>query len=302
MQMNAQKKQLLVWGALALAGVAAAILVLPLLSGPRGPRFEEIFGRTIMKARLVGQMRVSLLAAAEAEKSAVLAETDEASVEFARRAWLSVGQVATALAECKGLVSAQTPDADMLQRFEEGFGEYRKVDEEVLALAVQNTNLKAQALSFDQASAALARMEQALSQHLKAPRGTPQAVQAGRLAARALAEALRIQTLHAPHIMEKTEARMDELEARMAKADKLVRASLASLSDQGGQAAAVPALAAYEDFQKVTAEVVRLSRQNTNVLSLALSLDRKTKVLAVCDEALRALEEKIQADMAKGTR
>ena len=52
----------------------------------------------------------------------------------------------------------------------------------------------------------------------------------------------------------------------------------------------------------MTAEVLRLSRQNTNVRSLALTLDRKTKALAMCEEVLTALEEKVHADMAKATR
>ncbi|MDP3427624.1 MAG: hypothetical protein Q8S17_09645, partial [Humidesulfovibrio sp.] len=116
-------------------------------------------------------------------------------------------------------------------------------------------------------------------------------------------EALRIQALQAPHIMEKTEARMVELEARMTAADTLVRASLSFLSAQlGGKDVGDKALAAYNDFQKITAQVLLLSRENTNVRSLVLTLDRKTKTLAMCDEALRALEDKVHADMAKGTK
>jgi len=300
MEMGANTKRLLIWAALGLAAAAVALLAVYALSGLRGAKFEEIFGRNIQKARLVGRMRVNLYAVAEAEKSAVLAETDEASQEYARLSRLSAEKVAAALAECKGLVSRPSPDADLLRRFEEAFAGFRKVNEEVLGLAVQNTNLKAQALSFEQSSAALARMEQALSPYLEGLRGTPKA---GRVAARALAEALRIQALQAPHIMEKTEARMAELEARMADADRLARASLSYLGNiLGGRDAAVPALAAYEDFHKVTVEVVRLSRENTNVRSLVLTLDRRTKALALCDEALHALEEKIHADMAKGTR
>jgi len=300
METGANKKRILVWGVLGLA-LAGAILLAVAWPTMRNAKFKEIFGRNVQMARLVGSMRVNLYAVAEAEKSAVLADTDEASQEYARLSRLSVGQVDAALAESKGIISTPSPDADLLKNFEQAFGEFRKVNEEVLALAVQNTNLKAQALSFDQSFAALGRMEQALSPFLEGQRGNPKA-KAGRVAARALAEALRIQALQAPHIMEKTEARMTELETRMAAADRLVRASLGSLAEQGGQDAAAPALAAYEDFQKVTGEVVRLSRENTNVRSLVLTLDRKTKTLAMCDEALRAMEAKVHEDMAKGTR
>ena len=308
-----KSKRMLLWAGLGVLVLAGAVLAAVHFSGGQGARFKEIFGRNIQMARLVGRMRVNLSAAAEAEKAAVLAETDEASLEYAKQARESVAQVAAALAESKKLAVTPSPDADLLQRFEQAFAEYRKLDEEVLALAVQNTNLKAQALSFDQATAALARMEQALAPYLDAQRPaspaiSPAAAQQSRLALRALAEALRIQAQHAPHITEKTEARMNELEARMAASDKLVRSSLAALAalagqkGQAGQAGVGPALAAYEDFQKVTAEVLRLSRQNTNVRSLALTLDRKTKALAMCEEVLTALEEKVHADMAKATR
>ncbi|MDO9633310.1 MAG: MCP four helix bundle domain-containing protein [Humidesulfovibrio sp.] len=300
METGANKKRFLICTALGLVAVAAVVFMV--LSGPglQGGKFKEIFGRNVLMARLVGSMRVNLYAVSEAEKSAVLADTDEASVEYARRARLSLDEVAKALAEYKTLVSAPSPDADLLKSFEQAFGEFRKVNEEVLALAVQNTNLKAQALSFDQSFAALGRMEQALSPYLEGQRGNPKA---GRVAARALAEALRIQALQAPHIMEKDEARMTGIEARMGAADTLVRASLAYLSSRlGGKDVADKALVAYNEVLKVTAQVLILSREITNVRSLVLTLDRKTKTLAMCDEALRALEDKVHADMAKGTR
>lgn len=292
------KKNIVIWGAVGLAAVAIVVaLAWPSI---RGAKFKEIFGRNVQKARLVGSMRVNLYAVAEAEKAAVLAETDEASTEYAKRSRLAVEQVAAALAECKALAVEPSPDAEQLKAFEQAFTEFRKVNEEVLALAVQNTNLKAQALSFDQSFAALDRMEQALSPYLEGQRGNPKT---GRVAARALAEALRVQALQAPHIMEKTEARMTEIEARMAAADRLVRASLSFLINRlGEKGAPEQALAAYNDFQKITGEVVRLSRENTNVRSLVLTLDRKTKALAMCDEALRAMEAKVHEDMAKGTK
>lgn len=299
METGANKKRFVLWGALGLVAVAAVLFVVA-WPAMRAAKFKEIFGRNVQMARLVGRMRVNLYAMAEAERSAVLADTDEASQEFARLSRVSVGQVDAAMAECKGIISTPSPDADLLKNFEQAFTEFRKVNEEVLALAVQNTNLKAQALSFDQSFAALARMEQALSPFLEGQSGSPKA---GRVAARALAEALRIQALQAPHIMEKTEARMAELEARMTAADTLARASLSLLSAQpGGQDAAGKALTAYNEFQEITGQVLLLSRENTNVRSLVLTLDRKTKTLAMCDEALRALEDKVHADMAKGTK
>lgn len=288
------------WGLLILA-LALGAMAAAQFAG-RG-KFDDLFGGGMRKARLVGQMRAALYASAEAEKGAVLAETDEASLEYAGRARQELGRVAAALAECQGLTPSGGPEPGLVAAFAGAFAEYRAQSEEILAQAVQNTNLKAQSLSFNESPKALERMERALAPLTGAPAGPKAAPQAA-FALRALLEAQRIQSLHAPHIEEKDDARMDELEARMAEADKRARAALAALSggQPGAALSATEALAAYEDFQKITARIKELSRLNTNVRSLALTLGRSTKLLAACDAALKAYEEKLQADMAKGTR
>lgn len=261
------------------------------LTGSR-QSLDKVYATTVRKAQIVADMRADLYAAAEAEKSAVLADTDQTSVGFANQARASVEKVATGLKSFQGLADA-AQEQGLAKRFEEAFAEYRKVDEEVLGLAVQNTNLKAFALSFGKAAATLGEMEKSLQPLLDGPND-----KAARQAQRALVEALRIQSLHAAHIMEKTDPRMDGLEKDMAGADKAVRTSLAPLGKDGASA-----LAVYERYWKLNTEIVSLSRQNTNVRSFTLSLERKTKVLAACDEALRVLEENIRERMAsKATR
>jgi hypothetical protein len=268
-----------------LAGLALAAL---LLAGSQ-QGLELKYKRVVQEAQLVTDLRVDLFTAAEAEKSAVLAETDQASEDYAAKARAAVERMSANLARLRSMPDSDSTTDKLAEDFDRAFGEYRKVDEEVLRLAVQNTNLKALALSFGEAGAALADMERALGPVQNRPG-----------ALRALTEALRIQSLHAPHIMEKTEARMDALEQGMGRADKAARAALASLPAGPEQASA---LAAYGRYWKTTTEVVRLSRQNTNVRSLTLSLERKTKVLAACNEALRVLEEHLRERMGtKATR
>ncbi len=48
--------------------------------------FEPVFVNDVKKIRLVSEMRVKLNASVEAEKSAVLADTDEASRAYADQA------------------------------------------------------------------------------------------------------------------------------------------------------------------------------------------------------------------------
>lgn len=255
---------------------------------------QTAFRQTLHMTQLAQQLEAALHAAAQSEKQAVMAETDDESRRYAQEARSATDKVAALLAELKQLPLRAPQEADLVARFEASFAEYLKADEDVLGLAVQNTNVKAFALSFGEATATLDELEQTLRPLLTAANNEKQA----RQAQRALTEALRIQALHAPHILEKTDTRMDALDKAMAASDTAVRTALAALGKQGAGA-----LEVYERYWKLTGEIAALSRQNTNVRSLALSLERKTKVLAACDEALRALEEEIRGRMApKGTR
>ena len=52
----------------------------------------------------------------------------------------------------------------------------------------------------------------------------------------------------------------------------------------------------------IHAEIVTLSRRNSNVRSLALSLGRKRTVTAECEDALRALEQALATHEFTATR
>ena len=51
------------------------------------------------------------------------------------------------------------------------------------------------------------------------------------------------------------------------------------------------ASSALDRFMGLNAQIVALSRRNTNVRSLALSLDQKRKLIEPCEETLRALRD-----------
>ena len=168
---------------LALAAFMIALSGLALWYLGRGDHLESAFVRDSQKAQLVSRMRADLYAAAEAEKSAVMAETDAASQDNAKRAQVAADQITLALKEFKALPVGNPEEVERLRRFEDALAEYRKVDEEVLALAVQNSNLKAFALSFGPASEALAKMQQALRPIIDAGGKGGKAAAAGLLAA-----------------------------------------------------------------------------------------------------------------------
>jgi hypothetical protein len=115
--------------------------------------------------------------------------------------------------------------------------------------------------------------------------------------------ALRIQTLLAPHIAEESDRKMDELEAQMTKEDLEARKDLeglASLLKPGSSPDLETAVSDYAKFSGIRAEIIRLSRANTNVRSLALSLNQKRKVMLMCQDALAALEQAIGQEPIAG--
>ena len=108
------------------------------------------------------------------------------------------------------------------------------------------------------------------------------------LAASAVAAVREIQAVQAPHIAEADDAAMIGMEKRMATAEGTAREALKTLATvpPGSRPQLVTAAAALDRFMAVNAEIVVLSRRNSDVRSLALSLGQKRKLTAKCEETL----------------
>jgi hypothetical protein len=251
---------------------------------------------------LVGQMQVALASAAEAEKSAVLAVTDEASTAFADQARAATAELERGRVELGRLLQAGgTPrERELLDQFSAAFTDLRKVDDEVLRLAVKNTNLKASALAFGPAAQALSELDAALVPLAARRAGSPQAAQGQRLADQVRLGTLRVQALLAPHIAEERDDRMDQLEATMNADLGRAQAAMAGLVALAGATEAAPAQAQLERYLELQRQVLALSRENTNVKSLALSLGQKRTTQAVCLEVLAALQQAILEEPIAG--
>jgi hypothetical protein len=244
--------------------------------------------------RLAGELHVELTKAAEASNRAVMADTDEASAaaaDEARRAREIVEKNREALRPLLQSLGYRG-DLQLLADFDARFGEYRKVDDEILPLAVENTNLKAQRLSFGPAQQAAEEFRSAIEAAASAAKGSccGEAV-----ANRARVALLEIQVLQAPHIAEADDAAMTKLEDRMRALAAAARAAVEELK-------APDAAAALDRFLRINDEIVSLSRRNSNVRSLALALGRKRMVTAECEDDLRALEQALAKHEFSATR
>lgn len=284
----------LVAGTLLLLGLTAAVLLLRNVSGPPGE-----LARKASRLEAVETMRASLAAAAEAEKSAVMALTDEESRTFADQARAHAAAVERTRAWLAASLErgGARDERALLSRFDTAFAELRRVDAELLALAERNSNLKAWALLFGPAAKAADETGEALQRIESRAAADPATLRAAAAVERGV---LHLEVLLAPHIAEEADARMDELEAAMARDDAAVRAALAALAAGAPDDPDVRAAAAgYARSGELRTRILALSRENTNVRSAALSLRAKHRITALCRTALDGLRQAIEDEPPK---
>jgi hypothetical protein len=264
--------------------------------------------RLALKAQgldLVGRMQLDLALASEAEKSAVLAITVQEAQAFADQARARTAALERSRRELESLLSEAGSQAAkvLLIEFSRHFTEFQRIDAELLGLAVKNSNLEAYALTFGPAASVLDEFGAALSRVVAANAQARDAKQVMSLATGAQIGALRIQVLLPPHVAEPSGARMDELEARMAEADEQVRGDLERLGALPGLADKPDlelAASRYARFCELEDQILALSRANTDVLSLSLSLSQKRKLMLVCHETLDNLAEAVRKEPTEG--
>jgi len=251
------------------------------------------------KRRLTAVIQANLMSSAASEKSAVLADTDEASKTFAEEAQHATAAVEADRRVLGGLIEGGgIPDqVERMASFNDCWGRYQEADREILELAVENTNLKALRLSLGPATEALERMQSAMEQFL----GNSGSVDVVRSAYRATNAALRIHSLESKHIAEASDAGMDAIEAQMKAFDAQAGEAFAALA-AAADASLLPnvdtARNAYAEFQKINSEVLSLSRRNSNLRSLTLSLGQKRKVTAECQDRLNGLQESLAQELS----
>ena len=256
--------------------------------------------------RLAADLHVQFKEASDASNRAVMADTDEASVAFASDAEKAAQVIESDVAAlAPQLASFGFPkEIQSLDGFRQHFTEYRTLDRQILALAVENTNLKAQHLSFGPAQQAADGFRDALG---AIPPSVPpkDRCRAEGLVAKATLAVREIQVLQAPHIAEPDDAAMTRMEKEMADLDGVARDALAALAEvvpPGARPLLEPALPALDRFKEVSGQIVMLSRRNTNVRSLDLSLRAKPPLTAACDDSLRALQDALAAEGSTATR
>jgi hypothetical protein len=242
----------------------------------------------------------------DAGNRAVMAGTDETATAYAREAEQATEAVQREADALKPLLTrlGYTGESRLLEEFNDRFSEYRELDRAILGLAIENTNLKAQRLSFGPAQKEADAFRDAL-ESIARTSPAKDAWQVKALTATAVSAVREIQVLQGPHIAEADDAAMTRLEERMAASEKLARGALdalAGLLPPASRPQLNGATAALHRFHDLNTQLVALSRRNSNVRSLALSLGQKRVLTARCEESLHAIQDALNKRAFTGTR
>jgi hypothetical protein len=256
--------------------------------------------------RLASELHVQFTQAVDASNRAVMADKDEVSASAAGEARRARDVAERDIQKLRPMVESlgYRDDLKHLEEFNMSFDEYRRLDDEILSLAIESTNLKAQRLSFGAARDAAAAFRTAIDAAIHG-RSARDPCKVDAIAARARTAVLEIQVLQAPHIAEPEDAVMTRLESEMNASASAATKALDELR-AALPLAATPQLdiagAALTRFLSVHAEIIKLSRRNSNVRSLALSLGRKRTVTATCEARLQAFETALGRHAFTATR
>lgn len=121
----------------------------------------------------------------------------------------------------------------------------------------------------------------------------------------ALIAALKIHSLHGRHIAEPRDDQMDRIEADMKTLSARAKEDLNTITAAADESLAPTideAKSAYSKFQEVNAQIIELSRRNSNVRSAAISLGAKQQLTAECRALLSSLYDSIRGEKLVPTR
>lgn len=208
-------RRAVLWG----LGIAVGLLVFAVISKYYLPpvHLENTYKNIMKKNEIMSQLRIHFLKSVEMEKNAVMAITDKESQEFADQSLAASAAVEQDLTHLRSLIDAapQQDEKKLDGEFNTCWMELRKLDQVILELAVQNTNLKAASLSQEKGAATMRQFEHALEELMHSYAGTPNEGRITDLAFHAITAGLKMYNLHSSHIAEASDEKMDQIETQI---------------------------------------------------------------------------------------
>jgi methyl-accepting chemotaxis protein len=282
--------------------------------GDINQRVQHMVDVTSQKVLLTVSIRANLQGTRRMEIRAVLTPDDKESQDYATQTRDVAKQLEATYADLDKLIEAGASPAERqaLQKFDQSWQEYRTNQEQVLKLAVENSNVKSHALAAGKLSEKVAAIQQAAATGLR---------QIERLRAEALpandAKSLlpldrdyqslaRLQVLALDmhrqvnlHVYDTTDEEMDRLDEQFVswqkEADERL-AQLAESTDSRGLAWAEPLSNAFRELRPLTAQLQKLLRANTNARSAEL-MSASNPLIDDCMTALADLIAELDTDL-----
>jgi hypothetical protein len=258
--------------------------------------FDTIYASRMAKEAVLTKMNVNLLTAIRAEKDALLASTKEEALKFTAQEDQAMDAVEQGRLEFTSLTKSEKsgPLIKLRDEFDKSWAQFRQIDKEESDMILQKSNTQAYLLSFTEAFSAFSALENALKVVMEQARTTSDKDQIVGLCFQMVAESAKILALEAPHISEISDERMDAIEGQMKVSSQAVGEALGKIRTlaRGNAAAAVDAVAhSFEAFESVNARVLHLSRINSDMKALTISMERKQVIAAECLALLESLRE-----------
>ncbi len=241
----------------------------------------QLGDKTILKVATAGEMRSTLLLSIRAQKNAVLAPTNKASIDFAEE---SKKYITSLLQQLAGL-SQNKMDQDeitVLEEFREMVTQFQKINNECLDLAVQNTLIQAKALLYGKGHEALKGALRSLDTiesesigERASPEGQTAIVRLCRSLSKELQELVRIAAVHIDTSITET-ARFQELDTRAKTLLEQIPRSANELQEacQKSNVSSAELVTFVGSLRTCIDEVVRLSTLDTNNRSSEISLNQ----------------------------
>lgn len=296
----------LVWIGVAALGLLIAFVTILYVRGDRNPVAQIALKEE--RLALVTAMRLSLAATSEALNSAVMSTREQDSKAFAEEARRATADLERGRASLHQILKkhGDQHEAELMARVGQSLVEFQQVQQQLLDLAVQNSNRKAFELAFGPAMKIVNEMNEGLARI--ATEYTDSASEA-RLRVVQLADEARIgilstQVLLMPHIAEASDMKMDELEVQLSEQARKVRESLDALRPllpEKDRSKIETTMSRYAEFEKLKHQIIKLSRQNTDLQAVTIALKEKRQTMLACQDAFVALENAIRAEPITST-
>jgi len=238
-------------------------------------QIRQLVDRTIQKRTLETELQVKVLASIRAQKNSILSPNDEQSKEVAASSRTSLTEARALFDKLDQLISEEkiAGQSAAAEALDKSLDAARKINDEVVDLSVQNTNVKARRLLAGE----IQRQINILAAHFQK--------WVGAATSKEPPDVARLKTLYEihtallelhpnaiKHIESSSEEEMGAQEKKLAELQEQIQGGLKAGSG-GDPTGEVEPRAALAELKNLYVDLFKLSRLNTNNRSTSLSLN-----------------------------